>query len=115
MACRWWRRPSAVFPTWSRTVAPVGSIPTREDSPHIPITPEEVGEEARRSVEAGAAIVVDALTRSRAAEAAYGFQKYAAALIRGRRQTQDIYVLPLSSPSVAPGRPSAEVRSAPLS
>lgn len=39
------------------TVAPVGSIPTREDSPHIPITPEEIGAEARRSVEAGAAIV----------------------------------------------------------
>ncbi|MFC1654419.1 3-keto-5-aminohexanoate cleavage protein [Myxococcota bacterium] len=39
------------------TVAPVGSIPTREDSAHIPITPEEIGAEARRSVEAGAAIV----------------------------------------------------------
>ena len=39
------------------TVAPVGSIPTREDSPHIPITPEEIGAEARRSVEAGAAVV----------------------------------------------------------
>ncbi|MBI5526785.1 MAG: 3-keto-5-aminohexanoate cleavage protein [Deltaproteobacteria bacterium] len=38
------------------TVAPVGSIPTRADSPHIPITPDEVGEEVRRSVEAGAAV-----------------------------------------------------------
>lgn len=39
------------------TVAPVGSIPTREDSPCIPVTAAEVGEEARRSVEAGAAVV----------------------------------------------------------
>ncbi len=39
------------------TVAPVGSIPTREDSPHIPITPDEVGAEARRSADAGAAVV----------------------------------------------------------
>jgi 3-keto-5-aminohexanoate cleavage enzyme len=39
------------------TVAPVGSIPTREDSPYIPITPAEIGAEARRSVEAGAAVV----------------------------------------------------------
>lgn len=38
------------------TVASVGSIPTRDDSPYIPITPDEVGEEVRRSVEAGAAV-----------------------------------------------------------
>jgi adenylate cyclase len=65
--------------------------------------------------ELDAAIVIDALTQSRAAETAYGFQKVAAALIRGRRQTQDIYALRLSSPRIAPERPGAEVQSGPLS
>ena len=39
------------------TVAPTGSIPSRKDTPHLPITPEEVAEETRRSHEAGASIV----------------------------------------------------------
>lgn len=39
------------------TVAPVGSIPTRKDTPYIPITPEEVAEETFRSYQAGASIV----------------------------------------------------------
>ena len=39
------------------TVAPTGSIPSRKDTPHLPITPEEVAEETRRSYEAGASIV----------------------------------------------------------
>lgn len=39
------------------TVAPTGSIPTRKDNPSLPITPEEVVEETRRSYEAGAAVV----------------------------------------------------------
>lgn len=39
------------------TVAPTGSLPTRQDNPHLPITPEEIAEETRRSYEAGAAVV----------------------------------------------------------
>jgi 3-keto-5-aminohexanoate cleavage enzyme len=39
------------------TAALTGVLATREQSPAIPYTPEEIGEEARRSVEAGAAIV----------------------------------------------------------
>lgn len=39
------------------TVAPTGSIPTRKDNPHLPITAEEVGEETRRAYEAGASVV----------------------------------------------------------
>lgn len=39
------------------TVAPTGSIPTREDNPNLPITAEEIAEETRRSYEAGAAVV----------------------------------------------------------
>jgi len=39
------------------TVAPTGSIPTRKDSPYLPITAEEVAEETRRAYDAGAAVV----------------------------------------------------------
>ena len=39
------------------TVAPVGAEVMREQTPHIPISPEEIAEEARRARDAGAAIV----------------------------------------------------------
>ena len=39
------------------TVAPTGSIPTREDSPYLPITPEEIAAETVRCCRAGAAVV----------------------------------------------------------
>lgn len=39
------------------TVAPTGSIPTRKDTPYLPITPEEVAEETKRAYDAGASVV----------------------------------------------------------
>jgi 3-keto-5-aminohexanoate cleavage enzyme len=39
------------------TVAPTGSIPTRKDNPHLPITAAEVAQETQRSYDAGAAVV----------------------------------------------------------
>lgn len=39
------------------TVAPTGSVTTREETPYLPITPEEVVEETVRSYNAGAALV----------------------------------------------------------
>jgi len=39
------------------TVAPTGSIPTRKDSPYLPVTAEEVAEETKRSFDAGAGVV----------------------------------------------------------
>jgi len=39
------------------TVAPTGSIPTRKDNPHLPITADEVAEETRRAYEVGASVV----------------------------------------------------------
>ena len=39
------------------TVAPTGSIPTRQDSPYLPITPEEIAEETLRAYRAGASVV----------------------------------------------------------
>jgi 3-keto-5-aminohexanoate cleavage enzyme len=39
------------------TVAPVGGELTREQQPNLPLTPEQIGEEVRRSAEAGASIV----------------------------------------------------------
>ena len=39
------------------TVAPVGGELTREQQPHLPLSPDEIGDEVARSVEAGASIV----------------------------------------------------------
>jgi 3-keto-5-aminohexanoate cleavage enzyme len=39
------------------TVAPVGGELTREQQPHLPLTPEEIGEEVSRCREAGASMV----------------------------------------------------------
>ena len=39
------------------TAALTGVLATREQCPHLPYTPAEIGEEARRAYEAGAAVV----------------------------------------------------------
>ncbi|MFN2242233.1 MAG: 3-keto-5-aminohexanoate cleavage protein, partial [Anaerolineae bacterium] len=39
------------------TVAPTGSVPTREMTPHVPVTPEEIAETAVLCREAGASLV----------------------------------------------------------
>ncbi|MFP4086168.1 MAG: 3-keto-5-aminohexanoate cleavage protein [Desulfobacteraceae bacterium] len=39
------------------TVAPTGSVPTRQMTPHVPITPREIIEEGIRCQEAGAAVI----------------------------------------------------------
>jgi 3-keto-5-aminohexanoate cleavage enzyme len=38
-------------------LAPTGMVPTRADSPHVPLTPSEVAADVRRCVDAGASIV----------------------------------------------------------
>src|SRR6267143_1453680 len=38
-------------------LAPTGMVPTRADSPHVPITPEEVAADVRRCCDAGASMV----------------------------------------------------------
>lgn len=38
-------------------LAPTGMVPTRADTPHVPITPEEVAADVRRCADMGAAIV----------------------------------------------------------
>lgn len=39
------------------TVAPTGSVPTKQMNPHLPVTPQEIGEDAARCLAAGASIV----------------------------------------------------------
>lgn len=39
------------------TVAPVGSVPKKKDTPHVPITPEEIAVDALECYNAGASIV----------------------------------------------------------
>jgi uncharacterized protein (DUF849 family) len=38
-------------------LCPTGMVPTREDTPHVPLTPEEVAADVRRCADAGASIV----------------------------------------------------------
>jgi 3-keto-5-aminohexanoate cleavage enzyme len=39
------------------TVAPTGSVPRKKDTPHVPVTPEEIAETAYRSEQEGASII----------------------------------------------------------
>ncbi|HYY47762.1 MAG TPA: 3-keto-5-aminohexanoate cleavage protein [Thermoplasmata archaeon] len=39
------------------TVAPTGSVPRKKDTPHVPVTPDEIAETGYRCEQAGAAIV----------------------------------------------------------
>jgi len=39
------------------TVAPTGSVPRKKDTPHVPVTPDEIAETAYRSEQEGAAII----------------------------------------------------------
>src|SRR5437879_8719918 len=39
------------------TVAPTGSVPREKDSPHVPVTPDEIAETAYLCEQAGASII----------------------------------------------------------
>jgi 3-keto-5-aminohexanoate cleavage enzyme len=39
------------------TVAPTGSVPRKKDTPHVPVTPDEIAETADRCEEAGASVI----------------------------------------------------------
>jgi 3-keto-5-aminohexanoate cleavage enzyme len=39
------------------TVAPTGSVPTKDMNPHLPVTPDEIGDTAARCREAGASLI----------------------------------------------------------
>src|SRR5256712_12976756 len=39
------------------TVAPTGSVPRKKDTPHVPVTPDEIAETAYRCEQEGAAII----------------------------------------------------------
>src|SRR2546427_12544563 len=39
------------------TVAPTGSVPRKKDTPHVPVTPDEIAETAYRGGQEGAAII----------------------------------------------------------
>jgi adenylate cyclase len=54
-----------------------------------------------------AAIVIDARTRAAAGEAAADFEGHERTPIRGRHQTEDVYVLPLRAPALQSSRSSA--------
>src|SRR5437773_11957761 len=39
------------------TVAPTGSVPRKKDTPHVPVTPDEIAETAYRCEQEGASII----------------------------------------------------------
>jgi len=39
------------------TVAPTGSVPRKKDTPHLPVTPDEIAETAYRCEQEGASII----------------------------------------------------------
>src|SRR3989475_901248 len=39
------------------TIAPTGSVPTKKDTPHVPVTPDEIAETAYRCEQEGASII----------------------------------------------------------
>jgi adenylate cyclase len=53
-----------------------------------------------------AAIVIDARTWTSAGDAAADFESHERTPIRGRRQTEDVYVLPLAAPALRAPKPS---------
>src|SRR5205809_612119 len=51
------RFPSPVMEKLIITVAPTGSVPRKKDTPHVPVTPDEIAETAYLCEQAGAAII----------------------------------------------------------
>jgi class 3 adenylate cyclase len=64
--------------------------------------------------ELNVSMLVDASTWHRSGEAGYGFEKYAATVVRGRRKTEDIFALPLSSSSGLPAASAIELHAVPI-
>ena len=51
------RFPSPVMEKLIITVAPTGSVPRKKDTPHVPVTPDEIAETAYLCEQAGAAVI----------------------------------------------------------
>lgn len=86
------------------TAALTGVLATRAQSPAIPYTPEEIAEEARRSVEAGASIV-HIHARQDSGLPAYDVQTYARIDREVRRRCPDVI---MNFSTGAMGVPTAE-------
>jgi 3-keto-5-aminohexanoate cleavage enzyme len=92
------------------TVAPVGGELTREQQPHLPLTPAEIAEEVSRSREAGAAIV-HLHVRDRDGRPTQGREAFIAAMDAIREAVPDIVVQTSTGGSVGM---TEEERSQPL-
>jgi 3-keto-5-aminohexanoate cleavage enzyme len=73
------------------TVAPVGGELTREQQPHLPLTPREIGEEVARCREAGAAMV-HLHVRDETGAPTQGREHFAAAIEAIGRAAPDVIV-----------------------
>ncbi|HIP73727.1 MAG TPA: 3-keto-5-aminohexanoate cleavage protein, partial [Anaerolineae bacterium] len=73
------------------TAALTGVLTTRQQSPAIPYTPEEIAEEARRSVDAGASIV-HIHARQDNGTPAYDVETYARIDAEVKKQCPDVII-----------------------
>jgi 3-keto-5-aminohexanoate cleavage enzyme len=71
------------------TAAIVGAETTRAQNPHLPLTAEELGQEARRCVEAGAS-VIHLHVRDDEGRASQETERFGRAIAEIRRQTADL-------------------------
>lgn len=72
-------------------LAPTGMVPTRADTPHVPLTPDEVAADVRRCRDAGASIV-HIHPRDEAGEPTQSAERAAAFIAAVRAATPDIVV-----------------------
>ncbi len=72
-------------------VAPTGMVPTRADTPHVPLTPDEVAADVRRCRDAGASIV-HLHPRDEAGEPTQSAERAAAFIAAVRAAAPDIVV-----------------------
>lgn len=92
------------------TVAPVGGELTREQQPHLPLTPDEIGEEVARCREAGASIV-HLHVRDERGVPSQGREHFARAIDAIKRAAPDVIVQTSTGGSVGM---TEEERSQPL-
>jgi 3-keto-5-aminohexanoate cleavage enzyme len=85
----------------------VGGGVTRDHTPHIPVTPEEIGTEARRCRDAGAAVVHIGLDPS--TESAEQIAQQARTIVQAVRASCDVLIV---ISTISPGVDSTEIRAA---
>lgn len=83
------------------TLAPTGMIPTRADTPHVPLTPEEIARDAYRAYQLGAS-VVHVHARDRQGLPTYKKEIFEDIFVRIREQCPEMIICATTSGRVHP-------------